>query len=73
MLLITGSRPRGKTMASLFELAEQMITDEAKEKWLREYLSEPANLNKFMEKWLEKTTAESVKRKADKKAPPRIQ
>lgn len=59
-------------MASLFELAEQMITDEAKEKWLREYLAEPVNLNKFMEKWLEKTTAESVKRKADKKAPPRI-
>ena len=59
-------------MATLFELAEQMITDEAKEKWLREYLAEPSNLNKFMEKWLEKTTNESVKHGGGKKAPPKI-
>lgn len=72
MLLITGTRPRGKTMASLFELAEQMITDEVKEKWLREYLAEPDNLNKFMEKWLEKSAAESIKQKPGKKAPPKI-
>lgn len=60
-------------MATLFELAEEMITDETKEQWLRQYLAEPANLNKFMEKWLEKTTAESVKRGSNKKAPPKIE
>ena len=58
---------------TLFELAEEMISDDAKEKWLREYLADPTNLNKFMEKWLEKTTAESIKRGNTKKAPPKIE
>ena len=36
-------------MATLYDLAESMIDDEAKEKWLKQYLAEPANFNKFME------------------------
>lgn len=59
-------------MATLYELAESMIDDEAKEKWLKQYLAEPANFNKFMELMLQKTAAESVKKKTPPKAPPKI-
>ena len=72
MLYITGSRPRGKTMASLYEMAENMISDEAKEQWLRKYLSDPDNMDKFMSKWLEKSVAENIKRTPGKKAPEKI-
>lgn len=59
-------------MATLYDLAESMIDDEAKEKWLKQYLAEPANFNKFMELMLQKTAAESVKKKTTSKAPPKI-
>ena len=59
-------------MASLYEMAEKMISDEAKEEWLRKYLSDPDNMDKFMSKWLEKSVAESIKRKTDKKVPDKI-
>lgn len=59
-------------MATLFELAESMITDEAKEKWLKEYLADPNNFSKFMEKWLEKSAAEGIKQKPGGKRPPKI-
>ena len=59
-------------MKSLYEMAEDMISDEAKEQWLRRYLSDPDNMDKFMSKWLEKSVAESIKRKTDKKKPDKI-
>lgn len=60
-------------MANLFELAENMISEEAKEKWLKNYLDEPANFNKFMEMWLQKTAAESIKKNKTPNKPPRIE
>lgn len=60
-------------MANLFELAENMISEEAKEKWLKNYLAEPANFNKFMEMWLQKTAAESIKKNKTPSKPPRIE
>ena len=59
-------------MATLFELAEDMINDDMKKAWLDKYLADPICFDKFMELWLQKTTAEAIKQKPKPKAPPRI-
>lgn len=60
-------------MASLFELAEDMIDDSMKKAWLEKYLANPAYFDKFMELWLQKTTAEGIKQKPKSSKPPRIE
>jgi hypothetical protein len=58
---------------TLFELAEDMIDDAKKKAWLEKYLADPACFDKFMELWLQKTTAEGIKKKPAPNKPPRIE
>ena len=60
-------------MATLFELAEEMIDDATKKAWLDKYLSDPKCFDKFMELWLQKTTTEGIKQKPKPNKPPRIE
>lgn len=63
-------------MSKLFELAEEIIDgmggDDFKKKWLKDYLSDPANLDGFMAELLKKELNESVKTNKTTKAPPKI-
>lgn len=58
---------------TLFEIAEELITDEQKRAWLRSYLSDQSNMDTFMAKWLEKSVAEAAKQKPVQARPPKIQ
>lgn len=49
-----------------------MIDDSKKKAWLDKYLADPTCFDKFMELWLQKTTAEGIKQKPKPKAPPKI-
>jgi hypothetical protein len=60
-------------MASLYDIADSMIDDKTKEEWLKKYLAEPANFDKFMELMLQKTAAEGIKKKQTPNKPPRIE
>lgn len=64
-------------MATLIELAEKIIEekggDEFRMQWLKQYLSDDANMDKFMAELLQKQLVDSVKNQnKGKKAPPPI-
>ena len=63
-------------MASLFEMAQEIIEarggDKYKRAWLEEWLSKPENESEFLELLLKKQMAEEAKKKKDSLKPKKI-
>ena len=67
---------KGIMMATLFEMAEEIIDkrggDEYKRKWLQHWLSDPDHEDEFMSMLLKKQVSEAAKKKKDAGKPNKI-